>query len=195
MSAIFFQLERNNTKRRARRAYFYDNTCWIMSALIEIVDGGFPTVRRSLFCFCFVTGRAERDLYFRDGKWTTPLALRTPGTHFFADFLQPGKGRQHWKFKLTKKNNIQFLFLNWVVTDWVLPVKEELKSPVDTFLAPSRNEKATDDGHIKKSSGRNVVQNGRPPVRILRIDRVILEPRLLRHVQQSGRPGVAAADK
>jgi hypothetical protein len=57
---------------------------------------------------------------------------------------------------------------------------------MDTLFAPARNEKATDDGDIKKSSGRNVVQNGRPPVRILRIDRVILEPRLLRHVQQSG---------
>lgn len=66
---------------------------------------------------------------------------------------------------------------------FIIPVEKELEGPVNAFLAPSRNEKATDNGHVEKSSGRNVVQDGRPPVRILRIDRVILEPRFLRHVQ------------
>jgi hypothetical protein len=90
----------------ARWAYFYDNTCWIMSALIEIVDG-FATVR-SLFCFCFVTGRAEGDLYFGDGKWTTPFALRAPGTHFFTDFLQPAR---NWITKLNLKKKKQYFKL------------------------------------------------------------------------------------
>ena len=65
-----------------------------------------------------------------------------------------------------------------------LPVKEELEGPVDSFFAPPRNEKATHDGDVKESGGRDVVQDGRPPVRILRIDGVVLEPGLLGDIQQ-----------
>jgi hypothetical protein len=76
-----------------------------MSALIEIV-AGFATVR-SLFCFRLVTGRAEGDLYFGDGKGTAPLALRAPGTHFFADFLQPAAGGG-FKIEFPKKKKKHF---------------------------------------------------------------------------------------
>lgn len=45
----------------------------------------------------------------------------------------------------------------------VEPVKEELKRPMDSFLAPTRHEKASHDSDIEESGGRYVVQDRRAP--------------------------------
>jgi len=73
----------------------------------------------------------------------------------------------------------------------LLPVEEKLQRPVDSFLAPTRHEKASHDGHVEESGGSYVVQDGRAPQRIMRVDgrsgrRITTrKPGFRRHVQQT----------
>ena len=73
----------------------------------------------------------------------------------------------------------------------LLPVEEKLQRPVDSFLAPTRHEKASHDGHVEESGGSYVVQDGRAPQRIMRVDgrsgrRIATrKPGFRRHVQQT----------